>query len=194
MIKQKKPTQPIWLAANYQTWGTNYQTRLAANPNHIFQWTTHSGQRVNKKLEPFLLTATLHHCSFCDSFPMQEQIMCTIEHFKPKKQNPLISYKYSNLFMCCSICQQKNDEWNKYLLKPDVASYQFDKYFVYNARSGEIEVNGAASSHMQKRASETIRIYRLNENNRPKSRRRYFKQYNKTENPVIEEFPFRYIY
>jgi uncharacterized protein (TIGR02646 family) len=54
----------------------------------------------------------------------------TIDHFRPKKQLPFLTYVWHNLFLACNVCQNsKQDRYDKKLLAPDTVS--FKKVSVY---------------------------------------------------------------
>ena len=78
------------------------------------------------------------------------------------------------------------------LLKPDEADYEFSRYFMCDYASGRIEVNPGASSPDQKRANETLRLYRLNEDKLPLARRHELENWlNPRKTRDLEEFSFR---
>ncbi len=140
MMKLIRSNAPQWLSDNWERWSKSYRSKLEDNNrDNNFVWATHEREKVNHKLLPLLRTMTKDHCSFCDGFPMQSRIGDTIEHFKPKTKFPLESYKWENLFLCCSNCQKKNEDFDEKLLKPDDVKYEFSKYFDYNYQTGELK-------------------------------------------------------
>lgn len=60
-------------------------------------------------------------------------------------------------------CQQKSDDFDEDALQPDVADYEFDRYFRWDYTRGTIEINELASPADQHRAAATIKLYKLNE-------------------------------
>jgi uncharacterized protein (TIGR02646 family) len=204
MIKIERPLAPDFLTKNYQRWGIQYQTRRNKNPNAIFFWTTYKRTRINKLLLPILMKMTSilgeeenAHCSFCDGFPIQPVSANSIEHFRPKSLFPLLAYAWENLFYCCSKCQEsKLEDFDERLLKPDVLDYSFEYYFQYDSKTGKIVSNpDRLESNFQdfQRAEKTIELYGLNEHGRPMARKRTIRQYEDSNNPILDEFPYRYI-
>lgn len=145
MIKQNRPNAPKWLTSRYKKWGLAFAERRQSDPNAQFNWPKYNTKKINQLLVPILQKMTKEHCSFCDAFPMGSTIPTTIEHFKPKSQYPKLACEWKNLYLCCGNCQQKGDEYSILLLRPDAVTYTFDKYFVFNYRTGELETNPAAS-------------------------------------------------
>ncbi|MFT5647313.1 MAG: hypothetical protein ACI976_002003, partial [Aureispira sp.] len=119
-----------------------------------------------------------------------------------------VAYAWSNLFLCCTGCQKRAKGWKTYehkqhlVLKPDVASYSFDKYFIFDSKTGNIEVNKFNTTPKdQERAELTIIYYQLNGFKRPQSRRSQFTKFytsltsNKIkDNLPLNEVPYRFIY
>lgn len=189
----KRPKAPDWLIKNWKKWGERFKQKLDnSKKKNEFTWYSYKKEKVNKLLYPILRNLTQNHCSFCDGFPLQ-QTGETIEHFKPKSKFPLLSYQWKNLYISCHNCQQKLDEFNDFLLKPDNRNYKFSEYFIFNYSSGEIKENPAKPLSNQQKAKETIRIYRLNDFGRPEDRKRVFKQFNDSNNPVIDDFAYRFM-
>ena len=194
-MKIVKTPAPDFLRKNYKKWGKRYKAKRN-NPakSNAFTWAIHKGTKANILLLPFLRIETNHHCSFCDGFPL-ETTGETIEHFRPKSVFPLISYVWANLFHCCKYCNEsKGENPGRNLLKPDKLSYSFEKYFMFDYESGNIEANPALHRDDKLRAENTILIYGLNEFNRPFRRKFYLKQFQKTAKPDIEDFPYRFIF
>lgn len=195
MMKLDKTPVPDFLRNNYKKWGKKYKAKRE-NPNKsdTFVWATFQGQKVNKLLLPFLRIETNSHCSFCDGFPI-DSTGETIEHFRPKSTFPLLSYVWHNLFYCCNHCNQnKGENAERNLLKPDGFEYSFEKYFLFDYDSGEIVANPALSSTDEIMVKNTIRLFGLNKFNRPYRRRQFLKIFQKTSEPEIEEFPYRFIF
>ncbi len=194
-MKIVKTSAPEFLRINYKKWGKRYKAKRG-NPakSNEFIWATHKGQKVNILLLPFLRAETNSHCSFCDGFPL-ETTGEIIEHFRPKASFPLLSYVWINLFYCCKYCNEnKRENPERHLLKPDNINYNFEKYFLFDYDSGKIEVNPALSVVEKSRAENTIIIYGLNKYNRPYRRKFYLKLFQQMQNPDIEDFPYRFIF
>ncbi len=194
-MKIVKASAPEFLRSNYKKWGKRYKAKRK-NPvkSNEFIWAIHEGQKVNVLLLPFLRIETNSHCSFCDGFPL-ETTGETIEHFRPKASFHLLSYVWINLFYCCKYCNEnKRENPERHLLKPDNINYNFEKYFLFDYDSGKIEVNPALSVVEKSRAENTIIIYGLNKYNRPYRRKFYLKLFQQMQNPEIEDFPYRFIF
>ena len=193
MIKLERPQCPLWLADIWEKKSRRWKAKLD-NPqkSNNWDWYKHEGQKINIQLLPLLRKMTDDHCSFCDSFPMK-RIGKTVEHFKPKSAYPLESYKWENLFLCCSNCQEKNDEFDELLLKPDEIDYEFNRYFDYDYETGFLNPNKWSSLEDQRRAEATIRIYKLNDFDRPEDRQMTFRQFYDSNNPILVEFSYRFI-
>ncbi len=186
MMKMNRPLKPEWLRQNFKKWGRKYKENKELNKEYKPEY---KKKRVNILLLPILRTATKKHCAFCDD----KITKGTIEHFRPKSEFPLYSYVWRNLFPSCNICQEKNNRFSKYLLKPDRKSYSFNKYFLYNSASGEIEVNPKAIDEDKIKAEVTIEIYKLNSPEQIESRMDCFENYS---NKGIErdKLPYRFIF
>lgn len=197
MMKIVRPTTPIWLDKNWKNWGQEYANKLKNNSKYQFQWKQYEKQRVNHLLLPLLKKMTANHCSFCDGFPMgQGMIKETIEHFRPKNLFPNLSYQWENLFLACSFCQEKGNQFDDLLLKPDEGSYGFDKYFIFNFRTFEIEVRKDIKDIDKKRAETTLNMYKLNDSERPKSRKQVFDIFHKINalDKEVNDFSYRYMF
>lgn len=188
MMKIIRSHAPDFLTDNWERWGNNYE-----ESDLNFSWQI---DKINVREEILLLLRAMtdDHCSYCDGFPMESMLGDTIDHFKPKSLFPLEAYRWENLFLCCYICQKRINQYKDMLLKPDEIEYEFSNYFSYNTENGEIEPNKKADSQNQERARYTIRIFKLNKFNRPKSRKLFFRKFSKDLNPVIEEYPFRFMF
>jgi uncharacterized protein (TIGR02646 family) len=200
MMKIERPNAPDWLNKHWEAWGKEYATKLGKNPKYKFSWKSYKKEKVNHKLLPLLLKMTANHCSFCDGFPIGEGVIKeTIEHFWPKASGkfPERAYLWSNLFVACHYCQEKGDDFDDRLLKPDMDDYDFNKYFIFNFRSFEIEVrkDTGISKADRMRAETTIKMYKLNYSGRSKAREREFKHYaNKEGGDQFDDFSYRYMF
>lgn len=199
MMKITRADAPDWLAENWEEWGKEYVEKLEENPAYRFQWKQIEGERVNHKLLPLLKEITANHCSFCDGFPMGEGVIKeTIEHFRPKSKHPLLAYQWENLFLACHFCQEKGDNFDEKLLKPDDVAYDFERYFTFNFRTFDIEVRQDEDilEEDKERAEITLEMYNLNYTGRSKARERTFKQYYNTleTNRNADDFSYRYMF
>lgn len=56
----------------------------------------------------------------------------------PKSTFPREVYRWVNLFLACDVCQKaKGEDFHETALKPDATDYGFDRYFLFNVRTGE---------------------------------------------------------
>ncbi len=192
----KTPT-PDFLRSNYKKWGKRYKAKRD-NPNRSnnFAWATYKKQKVNHLLLPiFRDDVNNAHCSFCDGSPL-DTTGETIEHLRCVSKFPLLSYVWGNLYYCCNYCNNhKLENPEKKLLRPDKVDYEFEKYFIFDYETGEIEVtpDPNLSALEKEKAVNTINIYGLNKFNRPKRRKGFLKLFQKTTEPNIEDFPYRFI-
>jgi uncharacterized protein (TIGR02646 family) len=191
MMKSVRPPAPQWLLDNYEKWGRQYRDKRA-NPDkkNKFQWAAYCRQKVNVLLMPLLRDMTQKHCSFCDCRLRRE----TIEHFRPVSKYPLEAYLWDNLFICCFDCQDKYDEYDDKLLKPDAADYEFRRYFFYDFATGEIRPNKRANALDQERAETTIRLYKLNELDLPEQRKQWSDNWQTLRNNELDALPFRFVF
>jgi uncharacterized protein (TIGR02646 family) len=190
MEKIKRTNAPGWLNKKWKEWGEAWAVKCAKTKNSpSFTWRRYQNRGYDDLVKE-LSAMTRNHCSFCDAYPMGRRIPHTIEHFKPKSKFPREAYKWENLFLCCGLCQEKGDQFDKRLLKPDVKSYSFDKYFDINWTTGELLPNRDASENDRKRAEITIKLYRLNDNGKPDDRLEELEKYNKDTD--IDEWPYRF--
>lgn len=188
MMKIERCPSPDWLETNSQKWGEEYERTRSDN------WKSYKVKPVNRHLLPLLREMTNNHCSFCDDYPLETSGE-TIEHFRPKSTFPLLAYQWSNLFYCCNSCQnKKGDRFREELLKPDEEAYAFETYFIYDSITGEIKPNPACSTQNKERAEITIALYGLNKFGRPRFRKKYQQQFRKTNDPDVQDFPYRFIY
>ena len=191
-----RPDCPDWLGNHWEKWGEEYAQRMETNPQYSFNWKTYEGERVNKKLLPLLKEMTQGHCAYCDWFPMDVGTDSTIDHFRPKAQFPEDVYLWSNLYLCCRTCQEKDGQsFNDALLRPDEVDYEFDRFFIYNFRNGELQPNPQASTTDLQRAQRTIDVLKLNMGGRPAARMRATRQFRNTipSERLLDEWPFRFI-
>lgn len=201
MMKLERLPAPEFLTKKYKKWGRRFKERRDVNPFAIFSWTQHQGKRINLLLLPILMEMTSplgerenSHCSFCDGFPVEPVSANSIEHFKPKSQFPRLAYAWKNLFYCCSKCQEsKMEDFDRKLLKPDILDYSFEYYFQYDTKTGKIIPNSDRLENDFQRAEKTIELYGLNEHGRPKARQRTIRMFKDSGNPILDEFPYRYI-
>ena len=194
MIKLKRSSCPKWWKAKQKEWGGKYKEKLESSSGNTFTWYRYQKVDTRQFLLECLRKDTSSHCSYCDGYEMGPELAETIDHFKPKTTFPEKAYHWNNLFLCCVNCQKRNSRYSRLLLKPDTSSYAFHKYFVFNYKTGELNTNPMASKHEQKRAKLSIELFGLNKFGRPNARKRVFKQYTYDTSPVIDEYPYRFMF
>ena len=143
---------------------------------------------------------TAHHCAYSVGSPLPVNGAETIDHFLPEHRgaNPELAYTWENLHYACSACQlEKRELIDCRLLRPDLPGYEFERYFYYNVRNGDIEVNPGAIEDDQRRAKVTIEILGLNRRGRPAARKHQSAAYLALRNDPayesLEVWPFRFI-
>lgn len=208
MIFRRRPVAPTCLTEshtrikmyrgieNQVAWGLQYEAkRNDIKKSNDFKWATYQGQKVNQLIEDDLRNMTQNHCAFCDFFPLRQPGR-TIEHFRPKTHFPTQSHLWTNLFYCCHSCQEKGEQFHVSLLKPDEVGYDFSSFFVcrFDGEAIFIEPNPRGSIDEQTGAETTISLYGLNRFDRPEDRFRVWRQFNDSNNPIIDEFPYRYLF
>lgn len=190
MRKFQRAAPPEFLATVWEQWGQEWEQRRVANRDTKFNWHQVDGQPVNHLLLPTLKAQTQDHCSFCDNYPVSPPSIETIEHFRPKALFPRLAYCWTNLYFCCTWCQQKNDCFDEAALQPDGAVYEFDRYFRWDYTLGTIEINDLASAEDQKRARVTQDLYRLNQGH-PMFRKRELHRRSRFKDLPLDDFAYR---
>jgi uncharacterized protein (TIGR02646 family) len=192
MMKVSRPETPEILQEADQ-WGVEYAANKAANPSYSFQWKTRNGKPINQHILPLLKAMTADHCAYCDGYPVGQMSLETIDHFRPKSVYPELAYQWQNLFLCCTRCQAaKKEEFSDHLLKPDEADYDFNRFFIMNFDSGEIEVNLLATDPDKVKASYTIELLDLNAKAVCISRQRELRSYDPAYN--LDSCCYRYLF
>ncbi len=106
------------------------------------------------------------------------------------------AYSWRNLYCACNHCQTaKMEIFSEELLRPDDPDYSFDRYFIYNFATHEIEVNPGASPSDQSSAHTTIKIFQFNYLEKTTLRRHAWERWMRSavQEQVLEDFPFRFI-
>lgn len=196
MIRLHRPALPDCLVENEESWGEEYRARRSENASHRFQWKTCQGVTVNLLLLPHLRRMTAGHCAYCDGFPLGPFARETIDHFRPKSRFESEVYRWSNLFLACDVCQNaKGEDFAVLALKPDTETYSFDRYFLFNFRTGDIEPNPSGTTpEEQEMARQTITWLGLNDHNRPEYRRSVFQEdYLPRPRKEVDALPYRFL-
>ncbi len=158
---------------------------------------------MNHLLLRVLLAMTRGHCAYCDHFQLGEGSRETIDHFRPKggaRGAPELAYDWENLYPACDLCQQiKGDHFDDALPRPDSVGYEFRRYFLFNSRNGDIEVNPTASDADRRSASLAISIFGFNEGVRPSARKRWFashfapRRWSARRASALDTLPYRFL-
>jgi uncharacterized protein (TIGR02646 family) len=188
MRKFFRDEEPTFLAENCEEWGKDWELRHA--DGKPFYWHEVGGEPVNQRLLPLLIPQTQNHCSFCDCFPIDPPSIPTIEHFRPKAMFPLDAFRWSNLFLCCTHCQQSEGVFTEAILAPDATEYEFDRYFRWDHTQGTLEVNEKAIPENRTRAAATIAYFRLNVGH-PTHRKIQLIRRSTSQNDPLDTWPYR---
>lgn len=133
------------------------------------------------------------HCSYCDLSKIKRgRVSPTIDHFRPKADFPLLAYTWSNLFLCCTECQKRKNKFDELLLKPDDDTYSFDDFFIINTISGFIEPHPKKDDDAKNRAEKTIKIFKLNDNDRPQYRLDEWNSFQNSSNQFLDDYSYRF--
>jgi len=145
--------------------GQEYALRRREDPSYRFRWPSRDGQPVLAAVRAATGAMTDERCSYCDGHPIDATGEEQIDHFRPKTRPEFLELvcAWDNLFLVCSACNRaKRDEWDEALLRPDVEEFAFERYFLYNALTGDLEPNPAAATEDRHRAARTIELLDLN--------------------------------
>jgi uncharacterized protein (TIGR02646 family) len=188
---------PTILHDNATQWTARFVERRKREPGARFAWPIVDGMPVNRQLVRPLGAMTDDHCAYCDGFPLDVVSVETIDHFRPKSQFPALAFQWENLYLCCEGCQrEKGSDFDDAWLRPDAVDYRFERYFVVNFRTGEIEVHPGASARDQERARATIEDFGLNKparvSDRLRQRRRWAQRLQAGSTDVTAELPYRF--
>lgn len=192
----KRLAAPEFLSENWERWGDEYVTRKTADPSYRFNWKQYLGKPVNQHLQPLLQEQTQIHCSYCDAYPPKLPDH-SIDHFQPKGDGRYYRfvYQWENLYFACSHCQRaKMDRFNELLLRPDESGYSFERYFIFNFSTGEIEVNPAATDADKLRAEISINLFGFNLEGQPLARQREFKSYRRQAFESPDDYAYRFLF
>ena len=190
---------PLLLTQNWRRWGERYRQNRERRAGFIFQWPMQAGVRINHAIGDLLAEQTQSHCSYCDNFPLRTR-ESSIDHFKPKSIPSFygIVCKWENLYFSCGNCQMvRGERYHTFLLRPDSATYSFERYFIYSFASHRIDVNPNLSRNNRRRAKITLEYFGLNDPGHIAARRISFERYEgKTsagEAVEVDDFPYRFM-
>lgn len=193
MRKQTRPLSPKELLLNAHKWNESWGEKVASQPKPRFYWHRVGGISIRDLILPRLKKMTQGHCAYCDGFPLDTLTREPIDHFKPKFRFPLAAFDWGNLYYSCDLCNEnKNDEWNEFLLRPDEPNYSFARYFICNYLDGELSPNPQGSDQERARAVETIRLFGLNTPERMRQRKIEMRKWqNEIDRRLLDEYAYR---
>ncbi|WP_192986890.1 retron system putative HNH endonuclease [Carnobacterium mobile] len=116
MVKLQKKTIPNSLAQHSGKWTKDLMFEYEAQGSDSSKvadrfWNKYRKDDIKAALE----AETYGKCIYCDA-KIGSSDFEHIEHIKPKKLNPKLTYDWNNLGWCCGICNQKKGEYT--LLNP----------------------------------------------------------------------------
>ncbi len=142
-----------------QGWANYFQNRTGERPSD-FEWS---------KFRPALASRSGHMCWYCERQCDAETggRAPTVDHFRPLSRFPKLAYEWSNWAFSCRRCnvENKKDNW-PHLGYVDPAAAEVaecpDRYFDYDAATGEIIPKPGLTGDARQRAWQTIKDLGLN--------------------------------
>jgi len=170
------------------------KARLEKRTKPAFRWPIRNGLPINRALAARLEEMAGNHCNYCDGYPLKTTSRQTIDHFRPKERFPALAFRWDNLFLACDRCQQvKRDRFDEDLLKPDTPGYRFWDFFVFNFRTGEIDIKPGLTDRRRRFAATTLSLLELNDPYLTSWRLALINHYRASETPGRER-PYRYMW
>lgn len=134
-------------------------------------------------------------CAYCEGAIRHEG---HIEHFRRKNRKhpngfPELTFEWSNLFLACGSqqhCGHYKDQKNADFYDPDqlIKPDEHDpEYYLYFHSSGEVRVRHRLSSQDKERATETIRVFALDNRALAGERAKAVKSYRKWNKKDLDE-------
>ena len=198
-----RPEAPDLIKRYGEEIGAEYASRKQADRKYRFQWPLREGQNLGRLIHDTLKESMNEgHCAYCDGWPIDETSREEVDHFQPKGRPEFyrLVCNWNNLFLSCSACNNnKLEQWDEDLLRPDADDYDFMRYFEYETATGKLKPNPAASADDRKRAEVTIRILGLCRDGACTGRRNALRNYqaarrNPDDDRRIDDFPHRYLF
>ena len=110
MVKLQKGTIPNSLAVHGETWTKNLLQEYEAQNSDSSKVENKYWNKYRKDDIKIALEEESHgKCIYCDT-KIGVSDFEHIEHIKPKKLNPTLTYDWNNLGWCCGMCNQKKAE------------------------------------------------------------------------------------
>lgn len=193
-----REAEPAELAAASVALTAVWQSRVdAATPGHPAAWTwgpEKSGKTVRDHILPVLKKQTGSHCSYCDLYFVAAGSVESVDHFRPKAKGrwPALAYTWSNLFYACGACQsEKQERFDERVIKPDEPGYDWMAHFRFNTITGFLVPRGGTTQE-RLRARVTIKLFGLNQRDRPKARLRAYKDWIELGRPSVRGRSYRF--
>lgn len=194
MRKHDRSPAPEVLRNHGARWTQQWMELRRRNPGAQFQWYEVDGRDAREWLLPDLKAMTQGHCAFCDTFPLEDRTLESIEHFKPKADQRFEAHAYdwTNLYFCCGLCQsEKGVSWDDDLLRPDHENYRFDAYFQFDYTNGAMTPSSLATEQAINQAKATIKAYGLDIQERRRMRQLELRKWQKSSDRDIDEWAYR---
>ncbi len=144
-----------------QGWVDYFQDGVGGRPAD-FHW---------REFRPMLGSRTDNICWYCeqlcDADTESGGRAPTVDHFRPLRRFPRLAYEWSNWVYSCHACnvENKQDKWpDTGYVDPcaSVAAERPERYFDYDADTGQIAPKDSLSGTARRRALDTIRDFGLN--------------------------------
>lgn len=188
---------PELLAKHGPEIGAEYARRRREDPSYRFQWPQRSGQKLYDVARAALATMTAQRCSYCDAYPLDATGYEEIDHFCPKTREAFYELvcAWENLFLICSHCNgAKRDQWDAALLRPDDPGYSFERYFLFNFHTGELEPAPDIPESDRLRALRTIEILEINRSGTCLARLKAVKEIvRRRSDDELADVPYRFL-
>lgn len=195
MIRFLRGASPDALAKHAGAVAQDYREKRRNDPGHTFRWPQRDGQSLLVPIREALASMGGGRCAYCDGYPIDATGEIQVDHFRPKSRFPMFVCTWPNLFLVCSACNgEKGEQWDSALLKPDGERYQFDRYFVYRADTGELLANPGAAPPDQVRARTTIELLGLNRPGNCIQRKKTVRQMSRLSPVELEDYPYRFLH
>jgi uncharacterized protein (TIGR02646 family) len=177
-------------------WTARWVSRVRAGARSSdFQWPTVDARSLRDHVVGALLVCTADHCAYCDGYPIDDTQTPQVDHFLPKVRHPDLAFAWANLYPCCAACNgAKGDkETDDALLRPDAPEYSFERYYIFDRRSGEVQPNPAANAADRERAWVTLAALGVNAGSRPTRRLAALRRAERDPDACLDELPYRFV-
>jgi uncharacterized protein (TIGR02646 family) len=197
MQRCRRGPTPDLLAKHGPEIGATYARQRREDSTHRFRWPQRNGQSLYDVAHAALAEMTVHHCSYCDGYPVDATGKEEIDHFRPKSHEAFYELvcAWENLFLVCSMCNAaKQSQWEQALLRPDDVDYAFDRYFLFRFDTGALEPAPDIAEGERHRASQTIEILELNRTGACKARLAAVKTIERrVSDAELADVPYRFL-